>query len=48
MELDSDETISEKHSIVTGHPIYKVVWIPIIKQALHLEGEDDNQHDKYQ
>ena len=40
MELESDEVIFEKHSIVTGHHVYKVVWIPIVEEVLHLEAED--------
>ena len=24
-----------------------MVWTPIIKEILHLEAEDNNQHDKY-
>ena len=47
MELESDETIFEKHSVVTGHHVYKVVWTPIVEQVLHLEAEDGNQRDKY-
>ena len=44
MELESDKTIFEKHSVVTVHHIYKFVWTPIIKEVLHLEAEDGNQH----
>ena len=47
MELGKDKMIIEKHSVVTGHYIYKVVWTPIFKQVLHLEAKDGNQHDKY-
>ena len=47
MELESDEMIFEKHSIVTGHHVYKIAWTPAIKEVPHLEAEDGNQHDKY-
>ena len=46
-ELDGDEMILEKHSILTQHHIYKFVWTPTIKEILHLEAEDSNLHDKY-
>ena len=40
MELESDETIFEKHSVVTGHHVYKGVWTPIVEKVFHLEAED--------
>ena len=45
MELESSKTIFEKHSIVTGHHVYKV--IPTIEEVLHLGAEGGSQHDKY-
>ena len=46
-ELESNETILEKHSVLTEHHIYELIWTPIIEEILHLEAEDGNQHDKY-
>ena len=47
MELESDKTIFEKHSVVTGPHVYKAVWTPTVERVHHLEAEDSNQHDKY-
>ena len=43
----AERNVFEKDSVVRGHHIYKVYWMPVIEVELTLMTEDDNEHDEH-